>query len=681
MNDNDNLPESNRRDFLKNTSLATLMAMMGGIELRAQDAAKPAAPAEAALTTPPPDPTVRFGVIGLGARGREVLKELALFPNTPVTAICDNYHSSLHRAAGDAPTAEQFEDYEKLLDSKNVDAVVIATPTPAHCKMVLAALQAGKHVYCEAPLANTVEDTKAIAKAARDAVKLVFQPGLQERSHPERLFLMPFIRSGALGDAVMLRAQSHQKNSWFKSSPNPEHEQALNWRLHQATSTGLMGEIGIHQIDAAGWFLKARPAAVTGFGSVMHWKDGRDVADTVQGVFEFPGGINLVYDATLCNSFDKDYEMYYGTSSAIMYRDAKAWLFYESGAELGGWEVYARKDSFYDSLGIALVANATKQTAIGTSATAAVSPFTPLHYALEAFERNVGNITKEVKTYIEINGDDDAKALGEYVRGLKPYGLAANWQDGLDATIIGIKANEAVVQQKKIILKKSLFEIMRGCVILKLSGRVALAFIFGQTLPVHAQTRFSALPNTSSVKVDGTSTLHDWEMEGKLVGGYIEFGSGVTLDAAQATIAGATDGRVPVKVKALIPVESIHSKAETRANVMDHLMQKALKMDNASLIQYNLTEMVLKGPHEANKPFEFDTTGNLAIAGVTNKVSFPVTIDATDAGKLKVKATVPLKMTSYGVDPPAPNIGLGLMRCGDDIKIIIDWTLKVKKTE
>ncbi len=445
-----------------------MMAMMGGIELRAEDAAKPAANAGPALTERPAPPTVKFGVAGLGARGREVLGELPLLTYTkngqtfgyaPVTAICDSYPSALRRAATAAPGAEKYDDFDKLLADKNVDAVVIATPTPEHPKMVQAALQAGKHVYCEAPLANTIDDAKTIARAARDAVKLVFQSGLQERSSPERLFLLPFIRSGALGEAVMVRAQSHQKNSWFTASSNPDHEKALNWRLHQATSTGLMGEIGIHQIDAISWFLKARPTAVTGFGSVMHWKDGRDVADTVQGVFEYPGGINFMYDATLCNSFDKEYEIYFGTQSAIMVRDAKAWMFYESDAQLGGWEVYARRDRFYDSTGIALAANATKQAAIGTSVTAKASEFSPFHFAIEAFALNVGQTAAEVKNFTDNFDASDLKALADYLKGVKPYGKGADWQAGLDATILAIKANEAVVQQKKVMIDKELFEL------------------------------------------------------------------------------------------------------------------------------------------------------------------------------------------------------------------------------
>src|SRR5271154_6008697 len=175
------------------------MAMMGGVELRAGDASKPAASTEPPLTKIPIGPAVKYGVIGLGAWGREILKDLALLPNAPVVAICDNYPSSLRRAGdSDAPKAERFDDYQKLLTSKEVQAVVIATPTPEHREMTLAALQAGKHVYCEAPLANSIEDAKAIARAARDSIKVVFQAGLQERSHPQRHFLLPFIRAGAL---------------------------------------------------------------------------------------------------------------------------------------------------------------------------------------------------------------------------------------------------------------------------------------------------------------------------------------------------------------------------------------------------------------------------------------------------------------------------------------------------
>jgi polyisoprenoid-binding protein YceI len=212
------------------------------------------------------------------------------------------------------------------------------------------------------------------------------------------------------------------------------------------------------------------------------------------------------------------------------------------------------------------------------------------------------------------------------------------------------------------------------------AGLAVLFFSLGSLQPAIAQTRYTAQQVGTSVKVDGTSTAHDWEMEGRMIGGYIEFGQEVKLDEAQTTPPGLKDGKLPVKIHALIPVTSIHAKVEHLPDVMDHLMQEHLKADQFGFIEYTLTEMTFKGPHEPGKPFAFDTTGNLAIAGVTNKVSFPVTIAVLDDGRIKGGATVPLKMTAFKVDPPAPNIGLGLMRCGDDIKIIIDWTLKERKT-
>ena len=198
-------------------------------------------------------------------------------------------------------------------------------------------------------------------------------------------------------------------------------------------------------------------------------------------------------------------------------------------------------------------------------------------------------------------------------------------------------------------------------------------------MPAGAQTRYNSQPQGTSVKVDGTSTAHDWEMQGVLIGGYIEFGPAVKWDASQPVIGGVTDGKVPAKVYSHIAVRSIHAKVEHGADIMDGLMQKALRAEEFSQIEYNLTEMTFKGPHTAGTPFALDTTGNLAIGGVTNKVSFPVTLEVLEGDKIKISATVPLKMTAFHVDPPAPNIGLGLMRCGDDIKILIDWTLKAKK--
>jgi predicted dehydrogenase len=433
----------NRRDFLKSGSFATLMTMLGGVQLFAD------APAAAPSKTPVAK--TRVAVIGLGAWGREILNTLAVLDGADVAGICDTYGASVRRSAAAAPKATQTEDYKTLLDNKDINAVIVATPTHQHKDIVLAALKAGKHVYCEAPLASTIEDAKAIALAARDAKKQVFQTGLQLRSDPQRHFLLPFIRSGALGKSVMARAQWHKKTSWRAASPNADREKAINWRLNKDVSTGLMGEIGIHQIDQAAWFLNSQPLSVTGFGSIALWRDGREVHDTIQAMFEFPNNVYMTYDCTLANSFDADYEMYYGGDAAIMLRENKAWMFKEVDSPLLGWEVYARRDSFYKETGIVLMAGGSKQTALDDKPTAAAQlDSTPLAASLKAFLRNAGQITAAIEDYANSYGDDPQGLQEHLVTIEKERQPAAGYLEGFQAVVTAMKAQEAIVSGQKV---------------------------------------------------------------------------------------------------------------------------------------------------------------------------------------------------------------------------------------
>ena len=95
---------------------------------------------------------------------------------------------------------------------------------------------------------------------------------------------------------------------------------------------------GIHQIDTVSHFLKGRPKSVTGFSSTIGtYDDHREVPDTVQGVFEFPHGVNFIHDLTICCSFQDKHEIYLGDEAKpLMMRDFKAWLFKEASAHEGG---------------------------------------------------------------------------------------------------------------------------------------------------------------------------------------------------------------------------------------------------------------------------------------------------------------------------------------------------------
>ncbi|MBT8401912.1 MAG: Gfo/Idh/MocA family oxidoreductase [Rhodothermia bacterium] len=416
-----------RRTFIKKSSLVPLAGFFGA---GADEASY--LPASVVRADRVDDP-VRIGLIGYGQWGREIADTLSRMPEADLVTICDSYDVMLKRAERSYPDADRTSEYAALLDRDDVGAVIIATPTHQHKQIALDALAADKHVYCEAPMASTIDDAAVIARAAREATDQVFQVGLIYRSNPQHRNIFQFIRSGAIGTPAMARAQWHSKESWRRASPNREREQALNWRLDESISLGLVGEHGIHQIDTTSWILRGLPSAVTGFGSIVLWNDGREVPDTVQAVLEYPRGVNMTYDASLATSFDDAYDMFYGSDSTIMLRDSKGWMFKEVDAPLLGWEVYARKDTFYREKGIALVANATQLEAQGQDP-AADDPNveTPLFYALKEFIDN------------NVYG---------------PFESSAGYRVGFDANVIAIKANEAVTSRSRVEIDPALFEI------------------------------------------------------------------------------------------------------------------------------------------------------------------------------------------------------------------------------
>lgn len=220
---------------------------------------------------------------------------------------------------------------------------------------------------------------------------------------------------------------------------------------------------------------------------------------------------------------------------------------------------------------------------------------------------------------------------------------------------------------------------MKNC-IFQAAGRICLAGAIAgclllPTAQVQAQsaTRYRASPRGSKVKIDGSSSIHDWNMTGENIGGYLEVPAGVTLDPAQAAQPGVKGGKVDVSAEVSIPVSSLQSGNHEG---MDEVMQEAMDAKDYPRIQYHLTEMTLKEPHAAGTPLEFDTKGDLMVAGVTNKISMPVRIEAAESSKLKVIGSVPLKMTDFKVKPP---VKLGVFRTVDDIKISFEWMITPPK--
>lgn len=360
---------ANRRSFLKASAGAAALALQP--ELFA---------GVARLGAP-----ITVGLVGTGRQGRSILAELAKFEDVTVAAVADSDPRRLRSAARRAPDAKGYGSHTELLGHAGLDAVIVATPTHKHKDVVLAALDAGKHVYCESPLTHTLEDGQAIVKAARAASKLVCQVGFQARTDPVYKLARSFVRTGVIEDILSLRAQHHVKTSWRTPSSDPAREKEHNWRLDPEVSLGLIGEFGAQQFDTLHWFTGQYPVAARAVGSVRAWNDGRTVPDTVHAHLSWPDGITCAWEGTLGNSFEGTHEVVIGKDGSVKLGWTHGWLFKESDAKTYEWEVYATRDQFYSDEGIILIADATKLAAQGKLKEGIGLPHPPVYYALESF--------------------------------------------------------------------------------------------------------------------------------------------------------------------------------------------------------------------------------------------------------------------------------------------------------
>jgi len=376
-------------------------------------------------------PDLHVAVIGVGRQGRVLLSELNKFPFVKVSAICDVIEGRLRSARRRAPDAVAFTDYRKLLDErKEVQAVFLSTPSHLHREIALDCLAAGKHVYCEAPMATTIDDCRAIAEAAK-AASTLFHVGLQLRSNPIYRLARSFVVSGSIRDLVTLRAQYHNKTSWRMPASDASKERALNWKLYKESSIGLCGEIGTHQFDVISWFINKLPLAVEGCGGIFLHRDGREIYDTVQALMTWPGGVTMTYEATLANSYGGQFEELIGTMGAVRLIGDLGWLFKEADAPTQGWEVYAVRQHFHKEEGITLIADATKLAKQGKLKEGVGLPHPPIYYGIGDF-------------------------LGCVVEG-KPSHCPA--PIGLRAAVMGIKAHEAVLTGRKIAFEPDWFKL------------------------------------------------------------------------------------------------------------------------------------------------------------------------------------------------------------------------------
>ena len=317
-----------RRDFLKSAAVAAVAA--GGV--------RPVKAAPALLSSSSPGSAVHYGFIGTGTEGCDLLKRLATIPEGRCIATCDIYAPNLKRGVETIGSNPQTytgspTEYRRMLERKDMDAVLIATPLNEHAQMVIDSLNAGKHVFVEKTMYFKEEEGEAIRKAAEANSKLVVQIGLQRRSSVLYNVAMQMIRKGALGKVMFVRAQWHRNNNWRRPVRDPQKERLINWRMYREYSGGLMAELASHQVDVANWAFGAEPVSVMGTGGIDYWKDGREVCDNVEVIFRYPEGRKMLFSSILYNAHFGFNEQIMGDRGTLIITIGKGMYYREAVAK------------------------------------------------------------------------------------------------------------------------------------------------------------------------------------------------------------------------------------------------------------------------------------------------------------------------------------------------------------
>lgn len=332
-----------RRDFLSTS------AKLGAVLVAAPSLVRAGATAE---------PTsVNVALIGCGEQGRVLLNAALKIPGVRFRAICDiwpynrTYGERLLRKFGH--DAKPYEDYRELLaGGHDLDAVLIATPDFMHAEHTNACLRAGRHVYCEKLMSNTVAGARSMAQTARETGKLL-QIGHQRRSNPRYLHARDRIvrENHLLGRITNARGEWNRAVAEDLGFPKGQalseaklHQYGYasmhefrNWRWFKRYAGGPISDLGAHQIDVFNWMLGSNPRSVIAAGGIDYYKT-HEWYDNAIAVYEFPtaaGIVRTTYSVLTTTSAGGGYHEYFmGDEGALklsenpnytkLYREARA---------------------------------------------------------------------------------------------------------------------------------------------------------------------------------------------------------------------------------------------------------------------------------------------------------------------------------------------------------------------
>ena len=306
-----------RREFVIKSGLAT--AALGTTSFMESGIAYPKKAAD----------TINFGVIGAGDRGAGLINIMNDIPELNVISCCDILPFRLQKGiANTSGKAKGYSDYRKLLEQKDIDAILVATPFNTHSQIAIDAIDAGKHVFCEKTMAKGFDGIIQLRDKVNNSDK-IFQTGHQY--HSSRLYrhVVELIQTGKVGKVTAIECQWNRNANWRRPVTDSNLERAINWRMYREYSGGLVAELCSHQIDFANWVLNATPDQVLGVGGIDYWKDGRETFDNVHLIYSYPNGVKATFTCLTSNSKD-DYQIkVIGDKGTLILDYVNAWFFPE----------------------------------------------------------------------------------------------------------------------------------------------------------------------------------------------------------------------------------------------------------------------------------------------------------------------------------------------------------------
>lgn len=259
---------------------------------------------------------VRVGLLGCGGRGTEDATNMFETGGARVVALADMFQDQLDKARATfdqlqtgkgfaAIDASQLfvgpKAYERIAASKEVDAIVIASPPYYHPQHLEAVVAAGKHVYCEKPVAVDVPGAKKVLEIGKRAEgKLSLDVGFQIRDCPPFVELVKRIHGGALGNIVC--GEAHYLSGYLDrpkwDGASPTERRLRNWVYDRVLSGDIIVEQNIHVIDICNWILKAHPLKCSGTGGRLGRPVDGDVYGNYNVVFTYPDGVDVTFSST-----------------------------------------------------------------------------------------------------------------------------------------------------------------------------------------------------------------------------------------------------------------------------------------------------------------------------------------------------------------------------------------------